>query len=301
MINQILVPLDGSALAEEAIPAAVELAKTLKAGVTLIHVIEKRPPSNIHGQTHLQSEAEASLYLERIAGLFFSQISSVQTHVHPEPVDKVAESITNHILEYDTDLLVMCTHGNGGLRDMLYGSIAQQIIANKKIPVLIIHPQGSGINQEIHFKNILIPVDGNPEHEQGFVYAVDFARAMAASLNLLLVVPTYGDLSGEQAALGTLLPLSVSFMLDELETAAETYLSDHIDQLCNQNIDGVGEIRRGDPVDEIVRYTQTHSFDMVVVGTHGKSGADAFWAGSKAAKIISRIKSSVLVVPVIQK
>jgi nucleotide-binding universal stress UspA family protein len=301
MIKHILVPLDGSTLAEDAIPYAVEMVNVTHARVTLIHVIEKNPPENIHGQAHLHTREDAARYLSEIADKYFAPLTAVATHVHEEPVDKVADSITNHIVEYNSDLLIMCSHGNGGVRDMLYGTIAQQIIANKKIPVLVIHPSEDKKPDAPKFKRLMVPVDGNPEHEQGFDYAVQFARDSGASLQLFLVVPTYQVLQGEQAALGTLLPISTAYMLDELESASETYLYNHIDRLCKMNVDTNAEVRRGDPVDEIVNYAGENTFDMVIIGTHGKSGARAFWAGSKASRILSRLKTPVLLVPVLPK
>jgi nucleotide-binding universal stress UspA family protein len=67
------------------------------------------------------------------------------------------------------------------------------------------------------------------------------------------------------------------------------------------NVDTNAEVRRGDPVDEIVNYAGENTFDMVIIGTHGKSGARAFWAGSKASRILSRLKTPVLLVPVLPK
>jgi nucleotide-binding universal stress UspA family protein len=300
MIKNILVPLDGSSLAEGALPAASALSKATGAKILLIHVIEKNPPANIHGQTHLQSEEDAKKYLEEIAKQFLSDKQEVECHVHNEPVDRVAESITNHIVEFESDILVMCSHGNGGLRDMLYGNIAQQIVANKKAPVLIIHPDQQPTDMIIKFEKILIPVDGLPEHEQGLDFAVYLAKILHASLFLFLVVPTPSTLEGEQAAVSTLLPISSAFALEELESDAEGYLCDHIDRLCAQGIEVNGEIRRGNPIDEIDHFVRENSFDLVVIGTHGKSGVDAFWSASKASRIISRITSPVLLVPVKQ-
>jgi nucleotide-binding universal stress UspA family protein len=301
MLNRILVPLDGSRLAESALPVAVTLNKLTGAQVTLIHVIEKNPPSTIHGQTHLKTIQDAEIYLNEICKKYFIDNQKIEIHVHEEPVDRIAQSITQHVVEFSSDLLIMCSHGKGGLRDILYGSIAQQIVANKKVPVLVIHPTENSQDQVIQFKNILVPVDGNPEHEQGLAYATEFAKRTGAELFLLLIVPNPRDIQGEQAALGTLLPASMAYMLDELENAAENYMTDQIASLCKQKVEANGEIRRGNPVQEIIHYPDSHPFDLIIIGTHGKTGSDAFWAGSKAAKIISNIKIPVLLIPVEKK
>jgi nucleotide-binding universal stress UspA family protein len=67
MFEHLLVPLDGSRLAEAALPAAATLSKTLGARVTLIHVIERGAPQEIHGQQHLSDPAEASVHVGEVA------------------------------------------------------------------------------------------------------------------------------------------------------------------------------------------------------------------------------------------
>ena len=67
MFKHILLPLDGSQLAEAALPVVVYLADKLKAQVTLLHIIEKNAPASVHGQRHLTNEAEACQYLQEVA------------------------------------------------------------------------------------------------------------------------------------------------------------------------------------------------------------------------------------------
>ena len=68
MVRHILIPLDGSTLAESVLPAAAALAEAFAADVTLFHVMEERPPETIHGQQHLREPQQAEAYLERVAG-----------------------------------------------------------------------------------------------------------------------------------------------------------------------------------------------------------------------------------------
>ena len=66
MFTHLLVPLDGSSLAETALPATAYLARVLPARVTLLHLVERHPPSEVHHDRHLTNAAEASAYLESI-------------------------------------------------------------------------------------------------------------------------------------------------------------------------------------------------------------------------------------------
>src|SRR5271157_5955183 len=206
MFKHILVPLDGSRLAESALGMAASLAKKFDASLTLIHVIERDAPSEIHSERHLVSADEASAYLDEVAHLSSLAGVRVSTHVHTSQVIDVAESVTEHSTELAPDLIVMSRHGRGGARRLLFGAIAQQIIARGKTPVLVVRPttdvRGEGSSAD--WRTILAPIDGDPSHEKGLPVASDLALAFRCRLHLLMVVPTIGKLGGFQAALSLL-------------------------------------------------------------------------------------------------
>jgi nucleotide-binding universal stress UspA family protein len=123
MFKNILVPLDGSKLAEAAILVAASLAKTLNAPVTLLHIIEKDAPQEIHKEHHITNADEASAYLEDLAKRAFPVSVKVDWHVHTAAVKDIAASIVEHAMtEFQPDLIVMCTHGKRGVRELLFGT-----------------------------------------------------------------------------------------------------------------------------------------------------------------------------------
>ena len=101
--------------------------------------------------------------------------NTVQEHVHLSEVSNLARSIVDHIGELAPDLVILCTHGRGGLRDILIGSIAQQVIAIGETPVLLIHPRESGNPEPFNCDQVLLPLDGSPDHEIGIPYAKELA------------------------------------------------------------------------------------------------------------------------------
>ncbi len=298
MFEHLLVPLDGSRLAEAALPAAATLSKTLDARVTLIHVIECRAPQEIHGEQHLSDPAEASAYLGEVAARAFSPGVHVEQHVHTAEVRDVARSIVEHADELGPDLVVMCTHGRGGLRTWLLGSIAQQVIALRATPVLLIQPDGAAATPDFACRRLLVPLDGNPDHEQGLGVATALARACAAALHLLMVVPTPGTLSGEHGTTARLLPTATSAWLDMSEENARAHLRQKAIGLQAVGLGTTTEVCRGDPASAIVRTAQRMEADLVVMGTRGKRGMDAFWSGSVAAQVSSRSRVPLLLMPV---
>jgi nucleotide-binding universal stress UspA family protein len=298
MFKHLLVPLDGSRLAEAALPAAARLAALLDAQVTLVHVVERKAPPEIHGERHLADPDEADAYLEEVAGRAFPAGVHVECHVHTDEVRDVAASLTEHVGELGPDLIVMCTHGRGGLRTWLWGSIAQQVIGRGTTPVLLIQPEGRAESPEFVCQRLLVPLDGNPEHEQGLAVAIELARACRADIHLMMVVHTLGTLPGHQAATARLLPGVTSLVLDMSEEGAEALLRQKVAQFQSSALPMTVEVCRGDPALAIVRTAQRVQADLVVLGTHGKAGMDAFWSGSVAPQVSSRSHVPLLLVPV---
>jgi nucleotide-binding universal stress UspA family protein len=298
MFKHLLVPLDGSRLAEAALPAAAALSETLGAWVTLVHVIEQGAPQEIHGERHLSDSAEASGYLTEIAARVFPPGLRVEPHVHTTEVKDVARSIVEHANEFGPDLIVMCTHGRGGLRTWLLGSMAQQVIALGRTPVLLIQPDDAAATRTAEFRRLLVPLDGNPDHEQGLAVAAALAEACAADLHLLMVVPTLGTLPGKHGAAARLLPGATSAWLDMSEEAARAYLHPRLNHLLASGLPSTAEVCRGDPAIAITRTARRLQSDLIVMGTHGKRGMDAFWSGSVAAQVASRSRVPMLLVPV---
>ncbi len=299
MFKHLLVPLDGSLLAEAALPVAAYLARALGASVTLVHVIERNAPKEVHSEKHLSTPEEAETYLAEVGGKAFPDGIQVEHHVHTAPVSDVARSIVEHSEEMAPDLVVMCTHGRGGLRDLLYGSIAQQVIASGKIPVLLVCPDAAGSGQAFKVNKLLVPLDGVPDHEQGLRVAVALAQSCKASLHLLMVVPTYGVLTGEHAATSRLLPGSTAAMLDLAEEGGEDYLRRHLVELHKANLQVTAEVARGEPALTIVEVSRQVGADLIILGTHGKAGMDAFWAGSVTPRISAKCSVPLMLVPIL--
>jgi nucleotide-binding universal stress UspA family protein len=298
MFKHILVPLDGSRLAEAALSPAAYLAQKLRASVTLIHIIERDAPEAIHGERHLTNPEEAYAYLDEVAQNKFPAEANVERHVHTEQSVDVARSIIDHVDEFAPDLIVMCTHGRGGLRDVLYGSIAQQVVAGDATPVLLVQPAGPDSEAPFACRRLLIPLDALPEHEEGLHVAAELAFACQAQVHLMLVVPTLSTLSGAQAAAGRLLPGSTTQVLELTRQDAEAYLLRHTNDLQAKGLSVEAEICRGDPVTNIIEVASKTEPDLIVLGTHGKTGMDAFWSGSVAPRVSSRSSLPLLLVPV---
>jgi nucleotide-binding universal stress UspA family protein len=291
MARSILVPLDGSRLAEAALPYATLLARALGASVALLHVLERDAPGRVHGDRHLSGAAEAESYLAaQEAGLRREGLTATH-HVHGGPVKRVARSIGAHRSELSCDLAVVCTHGGGGAGRLLLGSVGQRVLAEGRIPVLVVRPGGGppGI------RSILVALDA--AHPSPIDLVRELARATGARVSLLMVTATYGTRRGRMRLIGRYLPGATQEAFEQEAEAARAHLARRLAELEAAGLVVAAETVRGAPADEILRAVERLRPDLTVMATHGRRGLDAFWAGSVAGDVCARCDLPVLLVP----
>ena len=294
MFKNILVPLDGSKLSEAALRPAAALATRLHAHVMLLHIIEQDAPAEIHKEHHLTDAAEAGIYLQQVAQRAFPRDVPVETHVHTAPVSDVANSIVQHATsEFEPDLIVICTHGRGGVRDVLFGSIAQQVVSQGRTPLLLVKPGSAAFQLRI----ILAPLDPDSLHDDSLALTERLASSFGAEVVLLSVVPTFSTLRGQEAAASSLMPGTTQAMLDIREETARRHLQGHVDALQGREVRASAEVARGDPGPTIAHTADDSNCDLIVLSTHGKAGVGASWAGSVAPLVAQRTRTPLLLIP----
>jgi len=139
MYHHIMVPLDGSPLAEQALPHALALARAFDAALELVAVV---PPGVVEGgpeyAVYLDRDSEVhedEAYLQAMQ----SQVAAdgLQAHIRVRRGDVAAE-LLHHAEEARADLIVMSTHGRSGLGRWVYGSIADRVLRHAPVPVLLV-------------------------------------------------------------------------------------------------------------------------------------------------------------------
>ena len=214
------------------------------------------------------------------------------------PCRDVAAGIVLHEGELAPDMVVMCTHGRGGLRRMLFGRIAHQVAAAGTLPVLLVHPGETPPDRPFACRLILAPTDGTPLHVKGLDLAADLARALRAGLELLTVVPTMGKLTGRHGTTSRFAPGTTQAML-ELETLhLQEDIARQAARFADMGIAAGARVARGEPAAMIAEAADELQADLIAIGTHGKLGAEALWAQSIGARLLTRTLRPVLLVPV---
>ena len=296
MLRHVLVPLDGSILAEAALPAAAATAKAFDARVTLFHVVEEWAPETVHGQRHLTDAAQARAYLESVARRPLFGDREVDIHVHEARTTNVADSIMAHADELGADLVVLCTHGQGGLKGLIFGRIALRALGRGRTPILLVSPPATDEPPPFVCRSILVPLDGTAGHELALPTASVLARAWAATIHLVIVVPTAATLSGHEAATGVLMPSATRVVLDLAQRGAEEYVERLTQALRADGLSAKSYVSRGEPAVCLVDAANTVGADLVVMATHAKGALDAFWSGSLTPKLMETLRRPLLLV-----
>lgn len=298
--TRLLVPLDGSQLAEAVIPVVERLIGAGAAAV-LLHVSERGAPATVHGERHLRAIDEATTYLEDVAARLRAAGGTVEIHTHEAPEGDVAGSIVAHAEEERAGLTILCTHGGGGVRDLLVGSIAQQVLRRGTVPVLLVRPAAAGQYPPFAPRTILIPLDGTAGAEAALTPAADLARALGAGLHLVMVVATLLTARGDRNPAALLLPATSSAMLDLQQDDAQGYLDTLAADLRATGLPVTTEVRRGEPAAALSDEAAEPGVGLVVVATHGRAGVQAIWAGSVTARLLSRTRAPVLLLRTIER
>ena len=291
-MHRILVPLDGSALAEASLPVARTLAGATGAGLLLLHVLEASPPGAVHGQRHLGSVPEARDYLEALARGLAS--IPVEVQVHEEGIQDAGKSIGEHAEELQSDLVVIATHGIHRFDRIFKGNAAQRALSFGGVPVLTV-PAGAGIDA-MRWKNLIVTTDGRDGHRPPLAWLGALATSLRLDVELLLVVDTSASLTGDTKAIARSMPASMALALEAAVAESAVWLQG---LAASGELEGLSvrtDILRGRPDSALARRQGSRSEDLIVLSTHGRIGFGSIWEGSMAARMLSRLKCAALLV-----
>ena len=298
MFKQMLVPLDGSPLAERVLPVACAMAVKCGATLTLLHVLEKHARPTVHAERHLTEPDEAEAYLREATAKLACGAPRVEHHVHTDRVGHVGRSIVDHANEIGADVVALTTHGAGGVRRALFGSIAQKVLAHWPRPILLLpslYADGRG-NQKL--EQFLVPVDLDPSHAPAVNLALDLAHTCQAEVECLGVAATAATLTGGRSATAQVQPFAMAALLaaEEDEYAERFRQIESAAAALSVSVRSVTDTGPAGP--RILREIDHRSPDLVIFGSHRRRGLDAAFTGSVGQQLCNRSKSPLLVVPV---
>jgi nucleotide-binding universal stress UspA family protein len=289
MYHGILVPLDGSPFGEHALPIALSIARRTGAQLHLAHV-HTPPALEIDGTMDASLRAGEQAYLQGL-------VQRLQIG-WPGPITSVlldgpvAAVLHDHALATRTDLIVMTTHGRGALSRFWLGSVADKLVHQALMPVLLVRPQEQApdLTQEPRFRHILVPLDGSALAEHILPGALALGRLMQAEYTVLQAVePMYATYGAELHAAG----LSDQ-MLKQLQTNAQDYLDRIAASLRAEDVRVRTAVVVDAPVGAILDYATAHAVDLIALATNGRGGVARWLVGGVADKVVRGASVPVL-------
>jgi nucleotide-binding universal stress UspA family protein len=307
VFHRILVPLDGSRLAEAILPDVEELAAQQGAELVLLRIaLAHALAGDALVEAQVQAVEEAGGYLAEVEQRLAARGIRVSSAVR---YGRAAEEILDHARTSGIDLIAMSTHGRSGIERVLLGSVAERVLREAPVPVLLrraagpapvptgadmrpaqgpIRPQpATPAGQAI--RHILCPVDFSRTADAALSRAGMLARRFGAELTVLHVV--YDPL--DVACLHIPHP-PLEQLREEMIKEAERTLQGRVRRTLRLVPRARTAVVVGPPFQEIVRYARDHQVDLIVMGTQGLTGLDHLIMGSTAARVIRTAPCPVL-------
>jgi nucleotide-binding universal stress UspA family protein len=293
MPGPIVVPLDRSAFAETALPLAIDLGARLQAPLqlTLVHSNLPTLPETALAGRDLDAEVLAGerAYLDQLA-----RSIRTNTGVSAAPVildGPIGATLIEHARARDARLVVMTTHGRGGVSRLFLGSVADRLIRELHCPVLLArsgHPLPLRPGDR---RPILVPLDGSDFAESMIDRVLELFPREQLLLELVRVVHPARELIASSDA-----PLVSPTRTEERLLDATRYLHSVAVRLRKQGFAVHVETRVDRSVSRaILDYAEKHRCEMIALATHGLGGVERFMLGSVADKLVRSVRVPLLV------
>jgi len=284
--ERLLLATDGSEFSEGAIREAITLAKRCGSKLTAIQVIETNP----------EFESTAPAVLEKIEKEVRSHLEAVQARAKKEGlVCEIAvhegedsyKYIVDEAVARKSTMIIMGRRGRKGFRRLVVGSTTSWTIGHAPCSILVV-PRAA----QVGFTSIVVATDGSPYSVAAASEAIGIAKRNNAKLAAIAVVPA--DIA---------MPTDVDFaaiqrekLADQEMQAAEKNARTVKEAAQKEGVDAQAFVMSGKPADAIMEIARDRSADLVVVGSHGRTGLDRLLMGSVAERVIVLASCAVLVV-----
>lgn len=293
-IESILVPTDGSAGAQAGARRGIDLAGTLGADLHILSVMDTSEigPSltsyTVEDRSKQEQliEDEAERAVEAITEVAREHLSNSVTSAVERGVP--AETIVEYADTHDVDIIVMGTHGRTGLERVLLGSVAEKTLRTASVPVVTVPPKADIANfGETEYDDILLPVDGSEGAEVAIDWGITLAKVYDATVHTVYSVDTSWFLGADETA----------DIYDTLAGPGEEALEAVREAARTAGVSVRGNVGSGPAARMILSYSEDHDIDLIVMGTHGRSGAKRYLIGSVTETVVRHAEAPVCCVP----
>ena len=294
----VLVPLDGSCIAEQALPIAATIAHR---GGRKVHLASVVPPASYGLATGEEPAADPGLEAElrKQMGEYLEDSSEALQTTHGVQVSHAvldgdpAQTLADHARARHVSHIVMTSHGHTGMNRLWLGSVADRLLRRVKVPVLLLRPDAA---LQTEFRRIVIALDGLSEGEAVLEPAIELGALFPeAQFTLAMVVEP-------PVALITRMAMQPARMRPHWRELQENSASSYLERIATSLrrrglVVATQTICARGIAEQLLDLAGSMHADLLVVGTHGARGVERMLLGSVADKVVRGASQSVLVVP----
>ncbi len=273
MFQRIVVPLDGSCLAEWALPHAINLVKALDIELVLIRVLQQPegtnrqyPPDPIALDA---MQAEAAAYLDSVA----TRIGNLGIHPETQTLEgETVDQIINFVRQDGRTLLVMTSHGIGGISHYMLGNVAHKSILQAHVSFLLVRAftDQCQMLEEHHYNRVTVPLDGSSRSECVLPIVELLCRHNDSTVDLISIIPSVShnyQIDREDPRFP-----AVEALQNEFKERATAYLDRIGDRLKNESLRVQSQVRvEESPISALWETTRKDQSDLVIMAAHGRS------------------------------
>jgi nucleotide-binding universal stress UspA family protein len=294
MYRQMLIPLDGSRVAEQVLPYGRFLAKAMAIPVELLEVVDpdaltvfSNPEKGRYLDTLLAERRENSkVYLEAITGTFEG------THVkYSVETGKPEEVIIDRAGADKDALIIMATHARSGIQRWLLGSVTDKVLHGATNHILLVRATEEGRTAgTAALTAVVVPLDGSVLAEKPLPYVVDFAKKMKLKV-VLVRVYSLSPMAGDAYETHT------EELINQVEAEARDYLAEKVKEIQRKGLENVASVAHlGSGAEEIITVARETPDSFIAMCTHGRSGIKRWVLGSVTERVLRHSGGPVLVI-----
>lgn len=285
-IESILLSTDGSEFSEGAVREAIKLAKNCSSGLSVLSVIDYNPEFDaVAPQIIEKKEKDARRHLQEVQDRAAKAGVNCTTIV--ERGEDSYKSIVDTASKNKNTMIVMGRRGRTGLKRLMLGSVTARVIGHAPCNVLVV-PKAANLQ----FKNIVVATDGSRYSDLAASEAIGLAKRNGSALTIIAVVPS---------ELAT--PTDIEFTVNQRELIAEKEMHEAEknakavkDAAQKAGLSAKAFVMSGKPAEAIIQNAEERKADLIVLGSHGRTGVERLLMGSVAERVIVLASSPVLVV-----
>jgi nucleotide-binding universal stress UspA family protein len=299
MYKKMLVPLDGSELAEVALMYAKEVASKLHLSLVLLHVYSSVEAEHVPElQAYIDSKVDAvrrELKIGKVAG---NLPAGEKLTVRGELAEGYpAEEILRYAEQNGIDFILMSTHGRTGIKLWTMGSVADKVLRASKVPVWLIRAGAppEAISDKLPTRRMLVLLDGSELAESVLPHVETLAKQQGADLVDIILLGVC-ELTPVAVYYYSTVPIDWEDYIARCRLEDKQYLDNIEKRLKSAGLKAHSELLTGKPADAIIDYVSKNPVNLIVMSTHGRSGLGRWVYGSVAEKILHGTPTPVFLV-----